>query len=350
MGLPVLRRIIFAVLITAVFFLLIEVGLRLFGFAGRADDTRFVLNPEWDYPEFFLKDHDLFWKFRPNQVIRSGFFVEGEYRINNHGLRGPDFTDAKPPGTCRVVCLGNSCTFGWRVGEDDAYPRQLEAMLNAGAPVPHYEVINAGVTGYSSLQGLRFFEHDVLRWHPDLIVVSYNWNDHWAGAQDIADKNQYLPPQWVLDVQNALGRTLTYRWLKYLVFSIKHPPPAEFSHTSPVYRVCPGDFRQILNEIIRLATSRGIDVLLATAPIAPRPGQEYTGLYAYHQQYNEIIRSFAGAPNVSVADVAAEFTSRPGLFDDPEHDVKHYNVLGHRLVARMLAESIGALRRQDHGN
>jgi len=330
----------YAILLTVFFFLLLEITLRLVQFSGRADDTRFVLNPEWDYPEYFLKDHDLFWRFRPNQVIRSDFFVEGEYHINNHGVRGPDFAAKKSPDTKRIVCLGNSCTFGWRVGEDQVYSRQLENILNGNRADVSSQVINAGVTGYSSLQGLRFLRRDVLDWEPDVLVVSYGWNDHWAGAQDIADKDQRLPPQWALDVQNFLSRTRTYRWLKYLIFSIKKPPPAEFSRSQPVYRVAPEDFQQNLTAIITEATARGIEVILLTLPIAQRPGVEYAGLYEFHERYNQIIRSFADTHGVQVIDAADRFEHIQGLFDDPEHDLKHFNVYGHKEIARMIADKL----------
>lgn len=338
MTLSLPRKIIFTVVVVAAFFGCLEFSLRLIGFSKRADDTRFVLNPEWDYPEYFLKDRELLWRLRPDQIITSGFFVEGEYHINQHGLRGPDFSPRKSPGTSRIICLGNSCTFGWRVGEHDVYSRQAEAMLNEMAPGRRCKVINAGVTGYSSLQGLRFLHREVLGWQPDLLIVSYGWNDHWPAARGIADDNQQLPPQWVLDMQNLLGGTLTYRWLKYLVFSVKNPPPADFSRMNPVYRVGPEDFQNNLRGIVAAARDRNVPVVLLTAPIADRAGQQYAGLYAFHEKYNEIIRSFGGIDGVAVLDAAAEFDGRTGLFDNPEEDLKHYNVNGHKLIARMIAE------------
>ncbi len=347
MKLNLLKKTIYAGLMIVSFFALLELCLCVVDFSGRADDTRFVLNPEWDYPEVFDKDHDLFWKFHPSQVIESDFFVEGEYHINSHRLRGPDFSEKKGPGVFRIVCLGNSCTFGWRIEEEQVFPRQLERMLANSLPGTTYEVINAGVTGYSSLQGLRFLKKEVLNWHPDLLVVSYGWNDHWAGAQDIADKDQRLPPQWVLDIQNLLGRTLTYRWLKYIVFSVKKPPPADFSRTRPVYRVGLDDFRENLARIVKESANRGIEVIFLTAPITSHPSPEHAGLYAYHAQYNEIIRSFTGTSGGFVVDAAARFLNNTGLFDRPEDDLKHYNANGHKLIAGMIADLIASRHRDN---
>lgn len=332
-----LRKAGYALVVILAFFSLLEGGLRLFGFSGRADDTRFVLNPEWDYPEFFLKDHELFWRFRPDQVITSDFFVEGEYHINSHGLRGPDFSAKKTPGTFRIICLGNSCTFGWQVGENDPFPRKLETKLREIAPNTHSQVINAGVTGYTTFQGLRFLRNEVLDWEADMLIVNYCWNDHWAGGQDIADKDQKMPAQWILDLQNAFGRTMTYRWLKFVIFSIRKPV-TEFSHTEPVYRVGLADYRSNLEAMIEMARSRGIPVVLLTSPIPPKKDFPPTMVHLFHEKYNEITRSFSGQRGVTILDVSAEFAKYEGLYEEPGTDPIHYNINGHNIITRMIAD------------
>ena len=46
---------------------------------------------------------------------------------NSIGLRSPEIRQNKPD--LRIVCLGDSVTFGWGVPEEDSYPRQLEHLL-----------------------------------------------------------------------------------------------------------------------------------------------------------------------------------------------------------------------------
>jgi lysophospholipase L1-like esterase len=53
----------------------------------------------------------------------------------------------KPAGTLRVVCLGDSFTFGTYLPNHDTFPELLEARLIAGGHA--VEVINAGKTGYT---------------------------------------------------------------------------------------------------------------------------------------------------------------------------------------------------------
>ena len=46
---------------------------------------------------------------------------------NSLGMRGPEPTEPAPPG--RVVCAGDSITFGWGVRVDQAYPALLHRLL-----------------------------------------------------------------------------------------------------------------------------------------------------------------------------------------------------------------------------
>jgi hypothetical protein len=56
------------------------------------------------------------------------------FAINQQGLRGPEVSQAKPPGTFRVLGLGDSFTFGTGVREQDTFLRRLEVDLDRSAP------------------------------------------------------------------------------------------------------------------------------------------------------------------------------------------------------------------------
>ncbi len=125
-------------------------------------------------------------QFRPGSEFRldydsnpRGYFDEGNgltYRINAHGLRGPDFDRRKAPGTFRVEVLGDSFTFGEGVRLEDTLPAQLEAELAPGAPQP-IEVLNLGVSGWATRHEIRFLEQVGLGFDPDLVLVVYVLND-----------------------------------------------------------------------------------------------------------------------------------------------------------------------------
>jgi len=51
--------------------------------------------------------------------------------INAQGFRGPERTPAKPPGQKRILCLGDSVTFG--LEQPLSYASMLEEMLNSSS-------------------------------------------------------------------------------------------------------------------------------------------------------------------------------------------------------------------------
>src|SRR4029079_7866623 len=65
--------------------------------------------------------------------------------VNQMGLRGPEI-GPKPPGTLRVLALGDSFTFGVGARVGETYPAQLEKALRARGV--RTEVLNAGVPGF----------------------------------------------------------------------------------------------------------------------------------------------------------------------------------------------------------
>jgi len=101
---------------------------------------------------------DLGFEFTPSNTFCHYYAVpriEGGprkqcYQINALGIRDRVYPPQAPDGTVRVVCVGDSCTFGEGVDENLSWPRRLEAMLRSGQGKAgsSVEVINCGVAGY----------------------------------------------------------------------------------------------------------------------------------------------------------------------------------------------------------
>ena len=122
-------------------------------------------------------DPHLFWRFKPNQTLDHPELYLKPVRINSRGFRGRDWEDEKPAGVFRVACLGDSTTFGWSVGEDETYPAQLQRLLDAECGPGRFEVLNLGVTGYTSLQGRELMLRHAAEWEPDFVVFAFGPND-----------------------------------------------------------------------------------------------------------------------------------------------------------------------------
>lgn len=98
------------------------------------------------------------------------------FRINARGLRDDrDFPYEKPRGVRRIVSLGDSFTAGYEVDGDETFSSVLEQTLRgAGHRV---EVLNAGVSGYSNAEALVYLERELLRYEPDVVLLSFFAND-----------------------------------------------------------------------------------------------------------------------------------------------------------------------------
>jgi lysophospholipase L1-like esterase len=113
-------------------------------------------------------------KFTPTPD-RHGFYP---VRINNQGLRGPDFTVEKAPGTTRVLTLGASSTFGYHDRDDETYPHYLEEDLNGrGAGAGRFEVINFGVPHATTSNILALFLAEGVPLRPDVVTFYEGAND-----------------------------------------------------------------------------------------------------------------------------------------------------------------------------
>ncbi len=299
----------------------------------------FVVNRSLDYPEVFKKDHDLFWRFRPSIDISSKFFEGKRYRIDSYGLRG----DEIPPKSnkIRIIALGNSCTFGWGMADSDTYEKQLEGMVNGDTSLPQVEVINAGIPGYSSFQGRRFYVSDISRLKPDIVLIMFAWNDQWAAADNIPDNMQKLPPQSILNIQNSVSRLQIYRLIKKLLLSsIEKPLDSVLNKKSPVYRVSFVDFYDNLNVIVNYARSEKTKPILLTSPIPALdkyyPSGRVSPMHKFHDYYNMQTRLLSRNAQIPVIDIAREFDNFNNLYDNAPQDPIHFNAAGHRVVAEAI--------------
>ena len=164
------------------------------------------------YEEFYDDIYDLSYAMVPGAINPYSPIRES---LNTFGFRGANYPEAKPPGAFRVVCLGDSCTFGFKVAPEESYPAKLEQGLRAAHPGLRIEVINGGVPGTDFYQHLLVLKKKLLRFGPDLLVdwSHPNWTWSIKRFRDRAER----PPFYAF-LQRPLRRLATYRrlqrWLK----------------------------------------------------------------------------------------------------------------------------------------
>ena len=304
----------------------------------------FIVNRALDFPEAFIKDKELFWRLRPGRVIESEFFLGKSYRINRQGYRGQNFRLEKTG--LRIAILGNSCSFGWRVDDSETFADRLQNILRSRGGWKDAEVYNFSVPGYTSFQGKRNYLRNIRPYKPDILLVTFAWNDQWLSANNRPDKEQKMPPQAVLDVYNLVGRLRSYRVFKSLLFSLI-PRQDTLVYKNQLTRVSLPDFKVNLGEIIQMAREDGAQVILLTSPIPSMKSyygsDEKSFMHEMHYYYNDVTREAAAIYSIRLVDLAAIFDQYDNLFDSVATDPFHYNSRGHALAAEEIFREINQM-------
>jgi len=337
------KSIVLAFGATVLALVLLEGVARLAGGPPHTSNPTFVEATEWDYPAQIAKDPDLFWRYRPQQVIHSDFVAPGTYTINSLGFRGLEPNETKSTDVRRVVCLGESTTFGWGVSDALAYPCQLETQLNRLDPQHRrWEVVNAGVTNYSTYQGGILAQRWLPRWKPDVVLFNYSWADHQPAGVGGADNDLRMPAQWRLDLEEVLQRSAAVQWARWAWLSLFHSEGPLLPTDRRVWRVGLPEFVGNIEKLVRAAQDAGARPVIVTSPISwPPPGKSDTsGVFHYHQRYRRMARYGAVAAGAEFVELANAFDTHPEFFDDPRVDNEHFNDAGHAFAGEFLARFI----------
>lgn len=95
------------------------------------------------------------------------------YRINSLHLRGGPVGG----GTNRVLCLGDSFTFGWLLDETNTFVYKLNQLAARDFPPGAFEFLNGGSGGWGTADYVAFAEDFGRQIHPAAIVVFLNGDD-----------------------------------------------------------------------------------------------------------------------------------------------------------------------------
>jgi lysophospholipase L1-like esterase len=122
----------------------------------------------------FTTDPVLHHRLKPSLATR----VRGvPFTTNALGLRDREVAPTKPPGTFRILMLGDSFTEGGGLRLEDTVAKRVEAALRAGPCRGAIEVVNAGVGSYSPILEYLFLKNVGLGLGPDLVVLNFDMTD-----------------------------------------------------------------------------------------------------------------------------------------------------------------------------
>jgi hypothetical protein len=121
--------------------------------------------PERAHTEY---DPELGWVNVKGRVTRDVFGPGLDVTTNALGFRATrEYANAVPAQRRRVLALGDSFTFGYGVGDADAWPAWLEKLC------PELEVPNMGQSGYGIDQSWLWYRRDAAELEHDVLVLAF---------------------------------------------------------------------------------------------------------------------------------------------------------------------------------
>ena len=365
------RRLVYAAIVYLSFLLLlaaVEIGTRL-TLPHISSLNLFVLTPQQQaqvadekQSGIFEGDPLLLWRLRPN--LDHAVWDYTVLSTNAEHLRSAhpgETIGPKQPGTIRIVCLGDSVTFGYRVPVvwpdkpteyDPAwlpFPMLLEQELRAANPGRKIEVITMAVPGYTSHQGLAWLRRDIDKFQPDLLVVSFGWND--ASLSDVPDR-EAIKTSWsavairgLIDYSQAFAHAthwLRTRQQNEQQIANQNQLQTKPIVTRPVARVALPEYLANLLAIEALARQHRAGVIVIAAPYRDLSSEAPEGEFMtqYRLALGTTMRQ-RGIPFLELRELTeAAYPSNEGWFGERIHP----NHMGHRLLASELLKLMGSSR------
>ena len=344
---PLVEKCLLALFVVAVPLGWLELGLRPF------------VPDEEKSTRLFLRDDALGWRLRPGAVEPWGGV---EVRINERGFRGPALPYEKPAGTRRVVYLGDSVTFGYRIAHwQETFPFLVDSLLSARDSL-RVETVNLAVEGYSQWQQLIVLANEGERYDPDLVVVGFVLNDvtemfhleRFGGAEEGFQMRQAYATgldrllsksALVYEIRNVvrevkakrrLGADVRLGAIKQEMLEVEtlmHKPD------QPNVKIAWDFALADLQKIVDRCAARNVPVLVVAFPFTVQL-DDPAGLSAPQR----VLTSYARARAFDVVDLlpplAAHVRGTGAAPADLFLDHDHLSPEGHRVVAGLLAVPI----------
>jgi len=283
-----------------------------------------ISNPRWEFlrtnldvfpgtEKLFEPDARLFWRLRSN--LKS---LRAAERLPDKEFPFSVSTDAKgrrfvsQPRIVRhtVLFLGDSCTFGIPVNDNEAFPALVQQKMEG------IQSINAGVPGYSAFQGRLCLEGMDSTFRPDVVVVTF-----WPNDRSVWDHLGDAEHQELIAAEQS-GEFSRYRIVRLLRRATPGKRP----------RLTDEEFADQIRKILAWCRDRGSKPILQ---IWPAQQQMATSDEIDQQQ---ILRKIGREDRVPVVDLVPLFRQRRDsiLFVDSVHATKE----GYTLVADALVQVI----------
>lgn len=282
---------------------------------------------------------------------------------NSHGFRDREYPLSPSPGTVRILCLGDSLTFGDGVGVEDTYPKRLEAILQESGG-HSFEVINTGVPSYDTWQEITFFKTKGAQFEPRIVVLGFYGNDivprpevvKTALSGDGTLKRKGFGGVFPDEVVHILKGSRLLLFLKDRIGKLLNSiqPSPEYRHQRALLEGLPDEFveqgwqevESSLKEMMELQRRHDFRFVIMGFPMAEQLLHEHP-----QAQYPARLKRIAEKLDIPFIDLQPvlkrEFEGFGSLFIEWDG---HPNPRAHRIVAEELSRVLVPMLKEHQGS
>lgn len=295
-------------------------------------DFKFYTRNEKDFKlDYIIEDPLLMWCLKPN-------YSDGLVTINSSGFRDKEYNIRKDKNVFRILCLGDSSTFGTFVRLQETYHTLLENRLNeeSGQSGIKFEIINAGVIGYSSCQGLGLYKIKGFEYKPDIVTFYFGANDEVKkfilSDKQIMQNDVQVVAKAALE-NNLLLKLHCYRIFRKYVTDVLDLNKNDVSKKVP--RVSLDDFKKNILELNSLCKKNGSLLVLISTPLRKEDYRKEI----YNQDiypYRELLENVSKEYNIPLVRIKEMTEQSPVYTSTFFFDKSHPNQLGHWIIMQKL--------------
>jgi len=230
------KKMLFSVVATVLFFIMLECVLSIAGFEPQANNEDLFVGFSGLLPLMELSTNDA-----GEQVLTTA-------QNKRHWFNVQSFPKIKKPGTKRVFCMGGSTTYGHPYWDSTSFPGWLREFLPKVDPSHEWEVVNAGGISYASYRVAALME-ELAQYEPDLFVV---YSVHNEFLERRTYQNMFDTSTFSLHSQALLTRTRTWALADRIIHQVRTnvPAPASSDLTTANVDALSGEVDEILNHTV----------------------------------------------------------------------------------------------------
>ena len=323
------KKILFAVVTSGGFFLLLEIVLALAG-------VKPVLYQDDPYVGFVSTIPLFVEESGPDGRVHM---VTARNKLQ--WFNSQRFPKEKERGSFRIFTLGGSTTYGRPYDDTASFGGWLRELLPAADPSRVWEVINAGGISYASYRSAIVME-ELVRYQPDLFIV-------YSGHNEFLEERTYRSimetPKVVTAAGAVMSRTRIYAAVKTVIEAAWPPPtdrkegpailqsevdtilersmgPSAYTRNDTLREQKIAHYRFNLDRMVDIARSVGADLVFVTPAAnlkdcSPFKSEHLSGLNREDlQSFDDLLKRAENARAADVLDEALDVLEQAAAIDD----------------------------------